>query len=748
MGKSGRAVLSVFFVWSLFAVSFRPASAQVIIIKEIEIQGNRRVQETVIRGRVQAKVGDAFVPSRLSEDVKSIFGLGFFDDVQLKVEEFEGGVKVTFLLAERPLLGEVRFEGNSEIKTTTLEEKVEIRVGGLYNPVEVQRARDRIKEIYEEDGFFEVEVTSETQKRDEGSVAVTFKIAEGRKIRIETIVIEGAQGLKPSDIKSIMRTQERLFFILRGTVQRQLLDEDLDRIGLYYQDHGYIQARVESHEMVVDRQKARVTIRIKVVEGPQFKLGAIEVRGATILPETEVKRQVTLKPGDVFSRWKIHQNAKAISDLYGTIGRASADAIPITQINSESRTVDLTFEIKEGPETFVERINISGNTRSSEKILRRELLLTEGDLFTTQKLTRSRQRLLNLGYFDEVNATTAPGSTQDKVVLSIEVKERPTGMFSAGVGYSSVDQLVGTLDLSQRNLFGRGQELFFRVRIGAKSQIGHIGFTEPWLFDRPLSAGFDIQENRRDFNDFNIESRSLTLRASHPFFDFWRGFVTYRLSRDEVSDVAENASDLLREQIGKTITSAVTLSAVRDSRDNIYEPTRGGRLSLTTDIAGLGGDNHFGKVIGEVSQFYPIFWGTIIGFRAEAGYVTGFIDEKVPIFERFFLGGPNSVRSLKSRSIGPTDENGQIVGGTSELLFNIEYLIPLIYRFRLAAFFDAGNSYGFGQAFDPTDLRYAVGPGVRWFSPFGPLRVDWGYNLNPKGTEKKTQFQFSVGSPF
>src|SRR3972149_3775514 len=255
MGKSGRVVLSIQVVWSLFAVSFRPASAQVIIIKEIEIQGNRRVQETVIRGRLQTKVGDAFVPSRLSEDVKSIFGLGLFDDGKLKVEEFEGGVKVTFLLAERPLLGEVRFEGNSEIKTVTLEEKVEIRVGGLYNPVDIQRARDRIKEIYEEDGFFEVEVTSETQKRDEGSVVVTFKIAEGRKIRIETIVIEGAQGLKPSDIKSIMRTQERLFFILRGTVQRQLLDEDLDALVLYDQDNGYIRSRVEAHEMVGARPK-------------------------------------------------------------------------------------------------------------------------------------------------------------------------------------------------------------------------------------------------------------------------------------------------------------------------------------------------------------------------------------------------------------------------------------------------------------------------------------------------------------
>jgi outer membrane protein insertion porin family len=741
-------VLSIFFVLGVSVFPVLSSFAQAIIVKEIDVQGNRRVQETLIRGRIQTKVGDPFVPSRLAEDIKSVFGLGFFDDVQLKVEEFEGGVKVTFVVAEHPLISELRFEGNSEVKTQELEEKVEVKVGTLYNPVEVQKARDRIQEIYEEQGFFEVQVSPEVQKRDTDAVQVTLKITEGRKIRIDKIVIEGAQGLKPSSIKSIMQTQERQYFILRGTVQRQLLDQDLERIVLYYLDHGYLQARVESHELVVDRSRALVTIRIKVVEGPQFRLGTIDVRGATVLPEGEVRRQLTLKPGEVFNRSKIYQNSQAIVSLYSNIGRAAAEALPDTQVHSDSRTVDLTFEIKEGPETFVERINISGNTRSSEKILRRELALSEGDLFTTQKLNRSRQRLLNLGFFDEVNITTAPGSSGEKIVMNIEVKERATGMFSAGVGFSSVDQLVGTIDLSQRNLFGRGQELFLRLRVGARTQIGHIGFTEPWLFDRPLTAGFDISETRREFNDFSQESTAFSLRASHPFLDFWRAYLTYKLSKDEVSDVVASASGALQEQVGKSITSAISLSLVRDSRDNIYEPTSGGRLGFTTDLAGLGGDNHFTKLIAEITHFRPLWWGTVLGLRLETGYAAGLLGDRVPIFERFFLGGPNSVRSVKARSIGPVDENNEVIGGTSEILFNAEYIIPLVFRFRLAGFFDAGNAYGFDQKFDPTDLRYAAGVGLRWFSPFGPLRVDWGYNLNPKGNEKKSQFQFSVGSPF
>jgi len=748
MGKSGRLALSIFFAWVLSALVTLPSFAQVVLIKEIEVQGNRRVEVGVVRGRLSTKIGDPFVPAKLSEDIKAVFALGFFDDVQLKIEEFEGGVKAIIVVVERPLLGAIQFEGNKELKTKDLEEKIEVKMGSLYNPADVQKAGGRIKELYEEQGFFEAEVTPEIQKQEEGTVQLTFKIAEGRKIKIDRIVIEGAQGVKPSALKSAMRTQEREYFILRGTVQRQILEEDLDRIVAYYHDHGYVQARVESHELIINREKALITIRIKVVEGPRFKFGTISVRGATLLPEEEIKRQVTVKSGEVYSRSNVQRISRAVGDLYGTIGRAAADAFPVTQVNSETRTIDVTFEIKEGPETFVERINISGNVRSSERILRRELLLAEGDLFTTQKLIRSRQRLVNLGFFEEVNISGAPGSADDKIVLNIEVKERPTGLFSAGAGYSSVDQVVGTLDFSQRNLFGRGQELFLRLRIGSRTQIGHIGFTEPWLFDRPLSAGFDLQENRRDFVDFSSESQSLTLRASHPFYEFWRAFLSYRLSRDSVSDIADSASSALKEQLGTSLTSAVTFSVTRDSRDNVFEPTSGGRLGFTTDLAGLGGDNHFLKLIGEYAYFQPVLWGTILAFRAESAYVVGYAGDQVPIFERFFLGGPNSVRGVKSRSLGPTDENGDVIGGTSELTFNVEHLIPLPFKIRLASFFDAGNAFGFGRDFDPTDLRYAAGVGVRWFSPFGPIRVDWGYNLNPKGTEKKSLIQFAVGSPF
>ena len=749
MMSRGRVLLFLFFAFFLFP--FRtPAQEgqQPVLVKEIAVQGNRRIQEAVILGRVQTKVGSPFVPVRLAEDIRNIFALGFFDDVQLQVEDFEGGVKIILMVVERPLIRDIGFVGNRRIDTSTLQEKIDLKLGTVYNPVDVQKAVSKLKDHYEDEGYFEVQIAPETERVAEEDVKVVFRITEGRRITIERIVIEGTKGLTPRQIKGVMATQERQFFILRGVVQRQRLEEDMERILLFYNDHGYIQARVEGHEISVDEKRARVTIAIKIVEGPQFTVGSVGVSGTNVLPVEEVRRQVKLAPGDVFSRSKLRESVEGIRDLYSSIGRASVDVGPITSQEPTARKVNLTLEITEGPEVFVERINISGNVRSQEKILRREIPMAEGDLFTSQKLDRARQRLVNLGYFETVRASTAPGSAKDKIAVNIEVTERPTGLFSLGGGYSSADGFLGLIDLSQRNFLGKGWEVSLRLRGGARTQQGVVSFTEPWLFDRPLSAGFDLFNNRRVFLDFTVDSLGGGLRLSHPFLEFSRAHLTYRLSRDEISDVSNLASTVLTSEEGTTVTSLIGGAVTRDTRDNVFATTKGGLLSLATDVAGLGGDNRFLKTVGNVSYFHPVFWGTILSGRFEAGYGFGFGDQDLPLFERFFLGGSNSIRGRKARQISPVDASGTRIGGTSEVLLNLEHVIPIGFGIRLATFFDAGNVYGFTKDFDPTDTREAAGVGMRWQSPFGPIRLDWGYNLDRRKGESPTEFHFSVGSTF
>ena len=721
-----------------------------IIIKEIAVEGTKRVQEAVVLGRVKSAVGSPFNPSLLSEDIRSIFSLGFFDDVQTRVEDFEGGVKVTFVVSERPFVRDVDFVGNKALKTTELQDKVDIKLGSVYNPVDVQRAVEKLRDFYEDEGYFEVQLTPNVEKFPDGDVRVVFNIVEGRQIKIDRIRFTGNKGLTDRELKAALATQERQYFILRGKVQRQRLEEDVERIIQLYNDHGYIQARVESTDVAVDREKARVTITFTIVEGPQFRVGTIKLAGVTLLPEPEVQRQLTLKSGDVFSRSKLRESIRNIENLYSTIGRASVDVVPKTDQVPGENTLNVAIEINEGPEVFVERINISGNVRSQDKILRREIPLHEGDLYTLQKKERARQKLVNLGYFEKVEINTQPGSDKTRIIVNVEVTERPTGIFSLGGGFSSVDSFVGTIDLAQRNFLGRGWEASVRLRGGGRTQQGVISFTDPWLFDRPLSGGFDLYSNDRQYTEYRYRSLGAGLRLGHPFFEYWRWNLGYRASRDRISGLSEVAalSEVLVEQVGTRVTSAVSGGVGRDSRDNAIGPTKGGQSSLTAEFAGLGGDSKYVKTGAFVTQYYPIWLGHVLAGRVEAGYGFGWADEPLPVFERFYLGGPNSIRSFKFRQVSPKDESGLRIGGSSEVLGNAEYIIPLPFGLRLAGFFDVGNVYGFGTKFDLTDLKKGVGGGVRWQSPFGPIRVDYGINPDRKAGEDFGAFNFSVGTPF
>ena len=757
MTARGRCALLIFFALLLGSV---PALAQApppadrqILVKEIAVQGNRRVQEAVILARVGAKIGSPFVANRTAEDIRAIFSLGFFDDVQVKVEDFEGGVKLTYMVVERPFVRDIVFAGNKKEDAATLQDKIDLKLGSVYNPVDVQRARERLKDYFEEEGYFEVQITPEVEKLADGDVTITYRIAEGRRISIDQIVIEGAQGLTPKQVKGAMDTQEREYIVLRGTVQRQKLDEDVDRIIQLYNDFGYVQARVESSEIQVDREKARATVRVVVVEGPQFKVGGVDVTGNAVLPIEEVRKRIELKTGDVFSRSKLRDSVKGITDLYSAVGRASADVAPNTLQDIPARLVNIVFEINEGPETYVERINIAGNTRSEEKILRREIPMAEGDLFTSQKLARAKQRLTNLNYFDKVEAKTAPGSAKDKIIVNIDVTEKPTGLFSIGGGYSSQDGVLGTLDLSQRNFLGKGWEVFLRLRGGENLQTGTIGFTEPWLFDRPLAAGFDLFNTRRILPDYTVESLGGDIRLGHPLGEYSRINAVYRVSQDRISDVNQLGSPQLISQEGTHLTSLVGVNLSRDTRDNVYDPTRGSTASIGLDFAGVGFGEKFVRSVAAATYFQPLPWlEHVLSFRFTAGYSFGWDKDSVPLFERFYLGGSNSLRQFKSLQVSPRDNTGTRIGGNSELLGTIEYQIPLFFGIKAALFYDVGQVWGpdiqGGAKIDLSDLRHGVGAGFRWNSPFGPIRVDYGIKLDQRKGESFGEFNFSAGSSF
>jgi outer membrane protein insertion porin family len=359
---------------------------------------------------------------------------------------------------------------------------------------------------------------------------------------------------------------------------------------------------------------------------------------------------------------------------------------------------------------------------------------------------------VNLNYFEKVTTTTIPGSAKDRIVVNIDVTEKPTGIFSIGGGYSSQDGLLGTLNLSQRNFLGRGWIASLQVAGGQNVQNGTISFTEPWLFDRPLSAGFDLFNNRRVFTDYTVNSLGGDIRVGHPIGEYSRWNALYRVSQDRISDVADTASINLLDQQGKHLTSLVGLGLSRDTRDSIFETTRGTNASVGVDFAGVGFGEQWIRTLASAAYFHPAWRDHVIGFRLMGGYSFGWGDTPVPLFERFFLGGANSIRSFKAQEVSPKDSSGTRIGGNIQLVGNVEYTIPIFFGIRVAAFLDVGNVWGpditAGEKFDITDLHYAGGLGVRWLSPFGPIRVDYGVNLNPGPKEKFGNFHFSVGSAF
>jgi len=719
-------------------------------VRDIAVEGNRRVQAGVVLTRIQTRIGEPFSPAGLREDVRTLFGLGFFEDVQIRTEPFEGGVRVIFVVVERPLLREASFEGNREVRTEDLAETAALRVGVLYNPVEVQRALEAIRRKYEEEGFFGVAISPRTERTLEGDLRVVFRIEEGRKLYIDRIVIEGNQTLTARQIKRAMATEERFLWILPfAKVQRKVFEDDADRILNLYADNGFIQARIESHEIIPDIERGKVVLRTRLVEGPQFRVGTVTLQGNEVLPEAELRRLVRLKEGDVFRRNLLRATLSDIRERYSEIGRARADVSAASDVDPQAQRVSIALTIREGVEVYVERINITGNVKSSEKVLRRELRLVEGELFTLQKLVRSRQRLFALGYFEEVAMTEAPGSTPDKIVVNVSVKERPTGLFSIGAGYSSADGLFGTIDIRDSNLLGRGYDGSIRFRIGSRTQLAQLSLTDPYFLDTRLRAGFDVYNVEREFDDFTEARLGGDLRARYPIAEYLTVGALYRLEDVEISDVAADASQELKNEEGTRLNSVIELDAVRDTRDNPFEPSRGNRNQLVFAFAGLGGDTQFYKVVAESAWYFPLpFLDWVLGVRGLAGYVQGWGGKEVPLFERFFLGGAGTLRGFRTRSVAPKDAQGNVIGGDSELLFSAEVLIPIIPRFRIAFFFDAGNAYGFGTDFDPTDLRYDIGAGVRFFSPLGPLRLDVGYNLDRRAGEKDYQIHFTVGSPF
>jgi outer membrane protein insertion porin family len=734
----------------------RQEIAQKILGKErivrLQVKGNRRIEKDAILGVMQTREGEYLSPPRLREDLKAIYKMGYFTDVKFDVSDTPEGRILTVLVEEKPAIKQIILKGNKKLKRDKILEVMDLKPFSVASETAIRENINKIINLYRDKGYYEVSVISELEPISKTEVNLVMRINEGAKLAIKDIKFEGNKAIKAKDLRGVMETKEKTFLVSMitgsGRLSKDTLERDLEKIAAEYYNHGYIKAKVG--EPRVDIKGSAITITIPVEEGPQYKVGKVDVQGDLLDDKDKLLKLLEITKEKIYSREMVQKDLTSLADFYADKGFANADITPLIKEDDQSLLVNVLFDIQKGEKVYFERIEIAGNIKTRDKVIRRELRIYEQELFSATKLKESIKNLRRLEYFEDVNFSTSPGSTPNRMNLKITVKERPTGTFGVGAGYSTQDRVVGMVEISQNNLFGRGQQVRVQGILGAISHRFRASFTEPYLFDRPLAFGVDAFNWERIYDEYTRKSTGGDIRVSHPLrWQYMRVYGMYRFENVHLTDLADNASPILVEASRIHNTSAASFTVRRDSRDAIFNPTRGTDHSVSVEMAGLGGDTAFMRYLAESGWYFPFRWSTVAVLHARVGYMQQLPWGAMPAYEKFYLGGIDSIRGFKYADISPRDPvTNERIGGDKFLQLNAEYRFPLYKKLGLMGdvFFDAGNVYG-DHYIAPT-LRTTVGLGVRWFSPMGPLRVEWGYNIAPRPWEKRSAWEFTVGGTF
>jgi len=721
-------------------------------IAEIVITGNRRIEVDAIERYIKTKPGEAYIPSQLSSDLKSIYSMGYFEDIRIESKDSPAGKVITFHIQEKPTIRRIEFSGNRVYDDEEIMEALNIKSGSILNIFSIQNNIVRIEDLYKEKNYHNVSVDYEIEDLENNQGDLLFLVEEGKKVKITKITFEGNAVYTEKELKEEIKTNEKGFWSWltnSGELEKDVLNQDTIKLRNFYHNSGFIEAKVA--EPIVEYQTDMIYIKYKIDEGPKFKVGKVGVTGDLIFPDTELKEKLKITAEEFYSREVVRNDVLTITDLYSDEGFAYADIYPRIHKNLETLEVNLDYVIKKGKKIYFESIIITGNNKTRDKVIRRELRVYEQELFSGKGLKRGVRNLYRLDFFEDVRVDTVEGSSDDQMLLKIDVIEKPTGNFMFGGGYSSIDYGYLQASISQNNLFGRGQTLQLKTTLSEKSSTYTLSFTEPYLFDKSISAGFDVYNQNRDYDDYEKSSRGGRLRLGFGLMDYTRLFWSYNYDISDVSNIDDSASDSIKDSEGTNITSATKVTLRYDSRDRLFNPTEGTLDSISFEYAGLGGDVGFNKYIVNSGWYYPLFLGTVGMVHGKTGYVhengMGFL----PDYERFYLGGMNSVRGFDWRDIHVLDENGDKIGGDRFIQFNIEWIIPLVKDAGLMGVFfvDAGNVFGDDEEFKLTDTREGGGAGIRWYSPMGPIRLEYGWILDPREDEDtQGRWEFSIGTLF
>ena len=734
------------------------ATAQESMIESVLVEGNERIEAETVQSYMSIGPGDVYDSDAVNDSLKSLFETGLFADVTIGRE----GNALVVRVLENPIINRVAFEGNDAIEDSELEAEIQLQPRVVYTRPRVQSDLQRLTEIYRRSGRFAVTIEPKVIQLPQNRVDLVFEINEGPVTEVEVINFLGNTRFSDSALRDEIQTVESAWYRFAtsaDTYDPDRLTFDRELLRRFYLANGYVDFRVVSAvaELTPDRSGFIVTFSLE--EGERYRVAAVDIesRLRDLAPE-DLLPIVEIEEGDWYDADQVEDTLVALTEVVGSRGYAFVDVSPVVEPNREARTVDVTFQVDEGPRVYVERIEIVGNVRTLDEVIRREFRLAEGDAYNTALIRRSRQRIMNLGFFNQVDIESSQGSAADRTVLTVEVSEVPTGELSFGAGISSAEGVLGDIGIRERNLLGRGQELRLGLTVSESRQEVDLSFTEPYFLDRDVAAGFDIFRRTVDLQDessFDRETIGFVLRAGYPLAERLRHTVSYTLRNDEVSDVSPSTSRFIREQEGETTTSALSHTLEYDLRDSRIDPTDGYFVRAGQEVAGLGGDAQFLKHTVTYGHFYSVADGWVLAGIARAGHIFGF-DDDVRIVDRFFLGG-RRLRGFEPSGVGPRDaETDDALGGntfyslTGELGFPLG--LPDELNLRGAIFTDIGSLFSIDdtgpELLDESSPRLSIGAGINFRSPLGPIRLDFARALIKEDFDRTESFRFSFGTRF
>lgn len=753
--RAGAAIAAgMIAIASLFAVAARSAEFRVVAI---EVQGARRVGADTIRAAMSTKVGGEFDLARIREDVKAIYRMGYFTDVRFDAEEAPGGYRLTVIVAEKPIVASVRIEGNKEVDVGDIRQAITLKERSLFKEDQVKESVRKILEVCQNKGYFDATVDSKVEEEADGSMKVTFRIVEGAKLKISKIRITGNLYLSEKTVRKAMDTKEKGFFSFitdSGVYKKDVIENDIRKIEGLYQNNGFLDSKVSDPQ--IRRAPKGIEMTIHVFEGRQYRVGEVRFAGESDVPEAERRKAVKLMKGDVFNRERLLGDLLHLTTLENDKGYAQALVSPVVEKRKEYPVADVTYKTERGGKFRFGKVEVTGNTKTLDRVIRRDLEVEDGQVYTATGLKASKENLTRLSYFKDVKITTAPSKTPGEMDVKVDVQEGPTGTLSGGAGYSSIDKIFGVVQVSENNLFGRGWRASLNSQFGARRTVFSLDFRDPHLLDTDYSLLLNAYNVDTEYIDFKRKSTGGKLGIGYFFTKYTTGSLSLRVDETRISDPGAAISQILRDEFsrGTQKTRSVALSVTRNTTDKFIDPSRGTVQNASVEYAGgpFGGDSEFVKYFLNAKAYYPLPGGTVLSGNVLWGHTISTEGGRVPIFERFFLGGPYSIRGFASRTLSPADPNtGELIGGNKEMIFNVEYIVPLFNEIGIkgVVFFDMGNAYRQGDwPWNGPQLKYAAGAGIRWYSPMGPLRFEWGWNLHPAPGESRRVAEFTIGTAF